>query len=522
VTDRSGDGESDLPVFDAVETTDTLAQSPGFHPRLGPGRGAGIAAAVLIVIVGGIVIGSLPNDPPSTSAGPSGLRPAAVVPTGSDAPCTEPSTTHYPTLSMAVSDVPYTVQALFASSYHGSEASGVQIPWSVPPLSSALYVQPQDRIEIAADLDACIQRLHVTAARTALTPGAGPVGGLFEEVFRPPAHAITFDGIQAGDWVLRAEAHFATTDGGAEADLVTVSYFRVIAGGLPEVTDVPSATTEAPIATPVVACGPGTARADVTLRLEGGLHGAVDGVADTSATPGIPQPVIPVVEVGLGDPLQLVVGGDLCAVSWDIELFDPGSQLGNRVGFAANPGEDPAIAAQNRWPIGPVGDEVLVANLHFPGGPDIARTWHVIVQPFAIPAAFLVASDGTRFQASAACGLQVALHNGYTASDQCGGLGYPTDAPALHVRAYRPVAFDVPGWGIRAWSARCGTVTNDTFAITDGCNLGAGTSDTKIPLATAPAFLLPPGDTVVLVHADAVQSNGDQYSVDYLAHVIAR
>ncbi|MBI3746285.1 MAG: hypothetical protein HY264_07130 [Chloroflexi bacterium] len=521
MTDRSGDGEVDLPVFDAVETIDTVARQPGPRSRLGPGRGAGIAAAILVVIVGGIVIGSLPRESPSTSAAPSGLGPVAVVAAGSDGPCAEPSTSTYPTLSMAVSGVPYTVQALYASSYRGTDGSGVQSPWSVPPLSSALYVLPQDRIEIAPDLGACFQSLHVTAARTALAPGAGPIGGLFEEIFRPPAHAITFDGIQAGDWVLRAEARFASLDGDPATELVTISYFRVIAGGVAEVTDVPNGAPDAPIATPTVACGFGPARPDLTLRLEGGRPGAVDGVADTSTTPGIPQPVIPVVEVGLGDSLQLVVAGDLCAVSWDIEFFDTGGQPGNSAGFAANPSEDPGIAAQNRWTIAPTGDQLLVARLHFAGGMDIARTWHVIVQPFTTPAAFLIA-DGTRFQAPANCGLEIALHNGYTSSDSCGGLGFPTDSPPFRVRAFKPVTFEIPGWSIRAWSASCGNVTNDTFVAADGCSLGGGSSDAGAPLATAPAFLLAPRDTIVLFRADAVQANGDQFSVDYLARVIAR
>jgi hypothetical protein len=391
----------------------------------------------------------------------------------------------------------------------------------LPPLTGALYPRPEDTIVIGVDLGACIQTLAVTYASADEITARTGAAALFEEVFEPPAHAISFEGIRSGDWVLRAEAHFEAA-APSSAGLVEVAFFRVVAGVTPTVTDAPRVTPSAvPAASPVVACAPGSPTAAVGVRVTGGLAGPVAGVPDTALTPGIPQPPIPVVEVGLGDRLRLEVDGDYCATSWDIQLVDE-SGRGSHVDLVTNPADDPRVAAQDRWVIAPLNDELLVAYLHFQGGPDVARVWHVIVHQFVTPVAVLAADDGTRFDAEYSCGLEVALHNGYSSNESCAGIDYSPGEAALRVRALRPISFEIPGWSIRSWSGSCGKVADFAYTVTNGCGLGGGAAQSGGTLASPVTFVLPPGDTVVLIHADAIAPNGDQFSVDYFAHVIAR
>jgi hypothetical protein len=227
----------------------------------------------------------------------------------------------------------------------------------------------------------------------------------------------------------------------------------------------------------------------------------------------------------LGDPIRVIVDGDVCAVRWDIRLVNDETGEEISVDRFDRPNDDPGYAAQNRWGISTYGQQVLTADLHFPGGINTVRSWRVIIDPFVVPALFLVGPNGARFEATAGCGLYMHLSNGYEASDDCGSIGYAPGPEALVVRAYRAIHLDLAGWTIVGWGADCGRVTgvdDMQFEAPDGCGLGGGYSDSGVALKDPPAFLLPPRDTVVRIYVAAIDDAGNQYNVSYFAHVIAR
>ena len=77
-----------------------------------------------------------------------------------------------------------------------------------------------------------------------------------------------------------------------------------------------------------------------------------------------------------------------------------------------------------------------------------------------------------------------------------------------------------------SWSATCGRiiVVDDLpqFDSPGGCGLGSGSSDGGGPLADPPAFVLPRGDTIVQIGLTAIDPGGNQFSLSFFAHVVAR
>ena len=527
VSAGAGRDDDTLPVFDAVEPfeADWVRRRPGGARGPGPARGAGIAAGFLVLLVAGIVVGNLEKQrDPGPSSAPTGIH-VVAGPTGGSGSCNPQPSRSHPTLSMAVTGVAYAVDALPGGVYESGQEVLITPTWLIPTLARALYVQPQDTFDVGTSARACIKSIGISYKPTAsLTPGPGG-DGLFQEIFRPPAESITFEGIPLGDWVLRAEAHYQMLGDDPGAEIVTVSYFRVVAGVTPTVTDGPQISpVPTPVATPAVACGPTTVTAATTVMLVGGLGDPIPGAADVIPTPlNIPADV-PLVPVGLGNPIWIEIDGAACAVRWDLELLDLGSRQTALIYSQDNPSLDPSFGVQNRWQISTTSDAVLIARLGFANGVSLVRTWQVAIQPFQVPAAFVVAQDGSRFAASAGCGLTIELANGFSSGDDCGSIGYSPTEEALNVKAYQAVTFEIPGWGVRAWSATCGTVVTDqgleSFDTTDGCDLGGGASDTNEALGPI-AFVLRPGDTVIRFGVSAVGATGDVFGISYFVRVIA-
>lgn len=271
-----------------------------------------------------------------------------------------------------------------------------------------------------------------------------------------------------------------------------------------------------PAVTPAVACGPvpsGAGDVGVVLSAPG-----VEPVA------GAPEGAwAPAVSVGLGDAADLAVVGDACSISWQVTLL---SAAGEPVDgeTVANPGDDPAYAAQNRWVVRvPVGDHRLVATLRFGPGIEVVREWRVTGLGFTVPDTFLVDADGTRVPALPGCGLSISLANGFVTADSCGSVGYPEGLRALRVPAWSRVALEIPGWSIVSWNGTCGRIETDqfgaqSFMIVEGCSLGGYVAGSY---ATPPApaeFLARPGERVVRLEVGASR-NGDTFSVPMYALV---
>jgi hypothetical protein len=522
-----------LPVFEAVETFEAEAVfRPGRSGRRGPGpqRGAGIAAALLVVLVAGIAIGSLPKggDPtarPSPSANESDGDLAFNPDPG---PCQAPTVAKLPTLFISNAEQGISRYASFTTGYR-ADPNSPELPapaWEIPRLAAAFRIQqPVLALEVASGLGACLGHLALSYRPTDSLADA-PGTELFSGDLEPPVHNLAVATLPPGDWVARAEAHFQAIDEPPGAEIVTFSFFRIIVANVPEVSDPPTtAPTPAPQVTPFTACAPGSPKPDVEVLALGGVGEPVPGAIDLVPVPPVTPPGIPVVEVGLGDPLELAITGNRCAISWDIEMIDPASGDVSQSDAFVNPTEDLGVGGQNHWHVNPVPDQELLASMRFAGGPSIVRSWLVKIRPFVTPPAFLVAKDGTRFQASAGCGLQVNLANGYSAGDGCGSTGYSPTAAALHVAAFEPIQLDIPDWNLLSWNAECGAMQasdTETFTNVNGCRLGAAASETGTPLLAPAAFVLRPGDTIVQVSVTAINSDGDEFGLPFFAHVIAR
>ena len=523
---RRDDG--DLPVFDALEPGDFTGVGPRRPARrggLGPARGAGIAAGALVLLVGAIAVGGLSLAPEPTAAGDEAALPSGATTEGG--PCTRPQEGQFPAVTLAVRGTSDAVEELFVSGYgfgRQTQAPGWPVAgWPVPPTSRALVARPTDSLALSASRDTCFRHVSVeyTATRTLNEhPAIASGGGIswFRDSLVPSARTLILGGLPDGDWVVRVTAHFDSFETEPAGELVTVTYFRILSGKGPFVTAPTLSPDPTPLISPTVPCATLAPTPDIGASLVVGSSAPVPGGANDGADP-------PEVHARLGDPIRVIVDGDVCAVRWSIGLVNDETGEEISVDRFDRPNDDPAYAAQNRWDISTFGRQVLTADLHFPGGIEVVRSWRVTIDPFVVPALFLVGPNGARFEATAGCGLYVRFSNGYEAADECGSIGYAPGPEALMVRAYRAIHIDLPGWQIINWNAACGRVTTvDTsqFDSPDGCRLGGGSADDGGPLADPPAFLLPPGDTVVQLGISAIDGAGNQFSVSYYAHVIAR
>ena len=462
----------------------------------------------------GIVVGGVTTEPrPSASA----------AATGADITCRPQSASTAPTLSLSAPEFNRTTSGLFGVTYSSAEPAPAVPSWLGPPESAALEIDPLSGLELRAGPFACVTRLVVTYLASDALFNGGDGQELIRKAVEPEAHGVGFGGIPAGDWVLRVDAHFSAQDPSG-GELVARWFFRVVAAPGLGPTHAPTAPPPpTPAVTPLFGtCTSDPVSADIPVIASAGGGDPVTGDAAplTDASPS----EAPTLLVKPGDHVQIAVFGG-CAVSWTIRLLDPSSLGGTTVEFQRNDNDDPSFASQNAWDVVVEGTSLLQAHLHFPGGPTIDRTWLLVAQPFEIPAAYLVAPDGTRGDALPGCGLVISLANGYNTADQCGDAGVSLGPAAFHVPAWTPITFEIPGWQLRQWSTACGGLSGDAgdiFTPTDGCDLGGGLTDTGEALSDPATFVLPPTDTIVVIQASAMSPNRDFFSVPYYIHVIAK
>ena len=422
---RRDDG--DLPVFDALEPGDFTAAGPRRPPRrggLGPASGAGIAAAALVLLVGSIAVGGLSLAPEPTAPGDGTALPSG--PTTEGGPCTRPQEGQFPAVTLAVRGSSDEVEELFASGYgfgRQTQAPGwPQAGWQVPPSSRALVARPTDSLALSVSRDVCFRHVSVEYTATRTLPEDGAItkpGGTswFNDSLVPSARTLILGGLPDGDWVVRVTAHFDTFETEPVGELVTITYFRILSGKGPFVTESTLSPDPTPFISPTVPCSTVAPTPDIGVSLVVGASAPVTGaLVDGSDRPEV--------HARLGDPIRIIIDGDACAVRWNIGLVNDETGEEISVDRFDRPNDDPGYAAQNRWDISTSGQQVLTADLHFPGGIDIVRSWRVIIDPFVVPTLHLVGPNGARFEATAGCGLYVRLSNGYEASDDCGSTGY--------------------------------------------------------------------------------------------------
>ncbi len=288
-------------------------------------------------------------------------------------------------------------------------------------------------------------------------------------------------------------------------------------GQSPEPSVAPS-----PFVSPAVACGVLPSTSDIAVSLQVGRDLSVVGSDGPDALP-------PEVHAGLSDQIQMVIAGDACAVSWRIRLWDSKYSTVLHEDSVSNRDEDPAYASQNRWDLPIAGQTgILTALIHFRGVPDIERRWNFITT-IEVPELFLVAQDGTRFEASAGCAPSPQQFDPnryrYDTSGICAFIDYTPGSAALHVDAYRPIHLELPGWPVVTWGAWCGEIWREgaaQFKSPDGCGLGGASADNGLAVLDPPAFAPPPGDTVIQTLIGTVDRAGNGINVLYFAHVIAR
>ena len=520
MTGRAG-SDDDLPVFDAIEPTVEHLQGRVSRPggrQVGPGRGAGAVAAVLVLLVVGIIVGnaSLASDPsaspdPSAKGSPVTTNPADLL------ACSPPRQGQFPSVTLGIEGSRRQVTGLFGfGSGYGQQT---QTPgWQVPTAAEGLVIREGDRFVLGTSRGVCFRQVVVDYAVTERVPRSN-LAPLFNAPVSPSANSVVVDGLPDGDWTFRVTAHFDTL-GTVSDDVVTVSFFRILAGAGPFLTDPPIVPTARPaVIKPAVPCGPGQPSPDMNVNL------VVGGQATTPGAKVDGQP-LPEVHASLGDPVLMITDGEVCATRWQVDLTDANTGDVTTIDQFHDSADDPGYAAQNRWSIATYGHLRLDATLQFPGGLVIVRSWQIVIDGFVTPDLYLVGPDGTRFQASAGCGLYIHLNNGYESGDGCGSIGYQPDDVALRVAGFGVIHLDLPGWQITSWSASCGRVTTangvDAFESPSGCGLGSGSSEGGGPLPDPPAFLVPHGDTVAQIWIGAIDSQGNQFNVSYFAHVIAQ
>ena len=401
----SGEFQGDqLPVYDAEEprppaVISTARRGGQARPRLplGPGRGAGLAALVLVLLIAGIGLGGL-TAPSHPSTSPLGSRSApgpACRPLERDA---------VPVLVLGSTGSADTADGVVVRA--PAPASGTQpAGWRLPPAGQDLRAAATDRLTLVNPLGICLASVAIDYLPWDGIPVSNAISQPTPQVLMtapvdPPSSRVVLDGPPAGDWVLRVTSRFIGPDG---TTATTMSYFRLLSGAQPS----PSPRI-VPLVTPAVPCNTAgrSSSTDVTL-----LVGDGPGIAGSPGSVPVGQaipPDVPVVHVPAGRSAILVADGEACATAWILDYRAIATGATMLTDVQANPSEDPGVASQNRWLLrSPADDLLVVATFHFADEPDITRTWRVIRDPFVLPAAFVVGPDGARVAAGAGCGTSV-------------------------------------------------------------------------------------------------------------------
>lgn len=461
------------------------------------------AVAVVAVIVLGAGIGLAGNGftsspPPASTAG--GASAAASDGTASAEPSAE-STLPSPTQDAGLGCAPVRLGAppefrLQSVSGDGPAVAGVpsanapNAPSAtprrpVPDVATAIHLRESDALLMASDGNACVRYVVADYA-----PADPTLTGPFPIDFRtlnvtPLRSTVPLGSLPAGDWVVRVVAYYSTGIAGQEDSNVVERFFRVIAGAGAGAGPLPT-----PAVSPAVTCAAGsTAATPPSLILAGLPGGPVEGVEPGTGAP-------PNTHVALGDPVEIRVDGDRCALSWSIggqsidgnQQFDLDSQ--------ANPTSDPFQFAQNRWPLLglPTGLDLVTATVRFSADVSISRRWAMIVTAPSFPDARFVAVDGSSVDAVAGCGSTWTFPDGSGGYETCPTSTLVGTPDTLAPPAGTPVRVEVPGWTIFDWSGSCGRLDAleypaDPFVIVNGCDLGHSVEPnpvTFLPRASSP------------------------------------
>jgi len=502
---------TEMPVFDADATladARPVRRSAGGGRRAGSARGVGFAVAALALLTAGVVVGGIVEPLPSASSTPPPTS-------GSVMPCEPVAGNVVPSFGLGAIGEDRTYNGLFGYTYDRGQPSGSK-GWILPEVGGRGSVESGAVLEVRTASSACVRHVVAEFVDASLYDLASEPERLIDRTLDPPSTTATLGPLPDGEWVVRITVSFETGVSGSAGQVIRLSYFLMRVGPGPFKTPGPSPTPfvePTPAVTPVEACGPAPVSADKVELL------AVTATTDDAEVAGAAEGTDPpIVNIALGERVEIQVAGDACATSWDIRVVNLESLRTQEQDVQQNAAESPAYAAQNRWRllVGAGGDFALVADVRF--GPDISvhREWRLAGLGFIVPEAFLVGGDGSRVPVLPGCGLSISLANGYSTSDTCGSIGYPDGLEVLHVAAWSPVLLEIPGWTITSWYGTCGRaiegVEGQGFETVNGCYLG---NYAVAPGASPPApvrFLARPGEQAVQLGITASR-DGSTFSV---------
>lgn len=465
-------------------------------------RIAGVGAIAVIVLGAGIGLAgngfTSPPASPSASA-TAGATTGAVAtpgtrPTPNPGPispptqntglgCTPVRLGTPPEIRLGAAGDPLTIRGVPSTTVPGGTES--QPPaWPVPPVNGVLRMSARTSIQVLSEQDACVR--YVVAE---YVPGAPGVTIPFPIAFRtvnvsPPRSIVLLGTLPVGEWIVRVVAYFSTGTTGQEDGTVVERFFRVANSE----TAVPLPT---PLASPAVPCAaPQAGGIPPTLVLSGSAGGLVEG------TPGLVVP--PIAPVRLGDLIEIRVAGDACAIGWNIGATQPDANNQYEIERESNPGNNPFLFAQNRWRLHalPTGLLFVTATVRFSVDMTVTSRWLIDIQGAEVPAARIVAPDGTTVTAPRApCGASWSFENGADGYEYCTDELMPPSLPTLVVAPETPVRLEVPGWTIISWGGSCGRSNelnnpSSPFLTVDNCDLG-GRHSPDGSVASGPAVFLP-------------------------------
>lgn len=354
--------------------------------------------------------------------------------------------------------------------------------WPTLTAAGALRLSAGTTISVLAEQDACVR--YVVAE---YLPGAPGVTLPFPVAFRtmnisPPRSILPLGTLPSGDWVVRVVAYFSTGSSGDDGGTVIVRFFRVINSATP----VP---ITGPLATPAVACAPPPAGGvPPSLVLTGAADGPVEGMLGAT--------VPPLVSVRIGDPLDIRVAGDACAISWTITGAQTETGFDTPFDQQDNASNDPFLYAQNRWPLHdvPTGRVTVSATIRFSADVSVTNRWLIDVAGADVPTIRIATPNGTTAQtARSLCGASWVFTAGASGFEFCNGNEVPDGLPVLSVPPETPLRIEAPGWTIRTWGGACGRLdpaTTGQMLSVNGCDLGGWYGDGSLPIP-GPAVFLP-------------------------------
>lgn len=363
-------------------------------------------------------------------------------------------------------------------------------PWPTLPLGGALRALGdlrafQSSLDLSSVDDGCMR--YVLAEYAPSVPGGATSPIAFPIPFRtlnvsPPRSIVPLGPLPPGDWTVRIVAYFSTGQAGQEDGSVIERFFRVV-------TSESAGPIPALVTSPAVACGPlprggGTP----TLVLVGAVGGPVEGALGATVPPPVP--------VRIGDPLEIRVAGDACALGWAIAGAQVETGFNTTFDQQDNASNDPFLYAQNRWPLHdlPTGRMTVGATIRFSADVSVTNRWFLDVAGADVPTIRIVTPNGsTTPTVRALCGATWVFTAGASGFEFCAANEVPDGLPVLSVPPETPLRIEAPGWIIRTWGGSCGRLdpaSSGQMLSVNGCDLGGWYGDRSLPIP-GPAVFLP-------------------------------